>query len=362
MIYLDNAAITEPKTEVVEIVVNTLKNNWYNASSVNYQKGAESKNIIEHTRNLIAQTINCNVDEVIFVGSGSEGNTLAIDGWLKANNRNHFVTGQLEHASITQNPNAKILIKCDKLGHYNYSDVTKIKNELVSLQLANNEIGTIQDIKSIAKTLHRNNCILHVDATQAFGHIPINVKELEVDMLSSASQKISGVCGSGFLYVKNGIRIEPIIYGTQENNLRGSTYNVPAIAAFGKAIELIDFKLNDKIYQMQTYLLTTLEKHFDIEINGDMCNRLPNNINFRFKKSNLNSQQIVTILDELGYQTSTGSACHAGTNTPSYVLKALGLSDNEANNSIRITISDKTTYKEIESFVKDLKYIKDNYL
>lgn len=359
-IYFDNAALQKPKPEVIETVIDVLNNHWYNGSSV-YENGLESKRIIEHTRELIAKEINCLPEEVILTGSGSESNSLAIDGWLKANKESDFVTTNIEHSSLLDNDKISKLIHCDSNGFVYPAYFRDIKNKLVSVGYGNGEIGSISNIKSIAEYLHKNNCVLHVDAVQTFGHIPIDVKELGCDMLSATAQKIGGICGSAFLYVNKRIKISPIIYGSQNNGLRGSTYNVPAIVAFGKAIELIDFNKEKEIERKRNYLLEKLLSISNVRLNGDKKNRLPNNINITIYDIQLNSQQMLSLFDLLGYELSATSACHASMGTPSHVLKAIGLSDEQSNKSLRITIGEDNTYEELDKFYNDFKNVVEQY-
>ena len=366
MIYLDSASISKPKQEVIEIVIDTLQNHWGNASSVNYEFGIESARIVQHTKDVIAKEINCDPEEIILCGSGSEANTLAIDGWIKPNKVfkvGYFICSSIEHSSILNNPMSKPIIFCDEEGFYNIDLIKKVHNSLVSVQMANSEIGTIQNIKEITKILHDNECIVHTDAVAAFGKIPINIKDLGIDMLSATSQKIGGCCGSAFLYVKKGIHLSPIIYGTQENGLRGSTYNVPSIAAFGKAIELISYEEEKEIKKKRDYLLEKLLSIGNITLNGtsDLNKRLPNNINICVHNTILNSQQLISILDLMGYQVSASSACHAGDASPSHVLLNLGMSREDALRSIRITLSNNNTYEELDKFYNDFKLILEQY-
>lgn len=367
MIYLDNASISKPKPEVIETVIDVLQNHWGNASSVNYEFGLESERIVRHTKNVIAKYINCSSDEIILCGSGSEANSLATDGFLKANinyNTDYFVCSTIEHSSILNNLKAKPIIFCDSEGFFKMDWIKEIHNSLVSVQFANSEVGTIQNIKEIIDVLHRNNCIVHTDAVAAFGKIHIDVKNLGIDMLSATSQKIGGICGSAFLYVKEGIRISPIIYGTQENGLRGSTYNVAAIAGFGKAIELINFDEEEELKRKRDYLLYKLLSIDDITLNGpiDLNKRLSNNINICIHNSMLDSQQLISVLDMIGsYCCSAGSACHAFSSNPSHVLKAIGMSDDEAKKSLRITLSPNNTYEELDKFYNDFKNIVEQY-
>ena len=365
MVYLDNAAIHKPKEEVIQVVMDVLNNNWANASST-YEIGLESARIVQNTKEIIAKEINCSPEEIVLCGSGSEANTLATDGWLKANRiykDRQFITSTIEHSSILNNPNAKRIIFCDKQGFYKMNWIKEIHDSLVSIQFANSEVGTVQNIKEITDILHKNNCIVHTDAVAAFGKIPINVKDLDVDMLSATSQKIGGILGTSFLYVKNGIKLKSIIHGTQENGLRGSTYNVPAIAAFGKAVELIDYNKEKEIINKRNYLLNKLLSIDGITLNGskDMNYRLPNNINVCIHDTELDSQQIITMLDMFGYMCSAGSACHSGSAEPSHVLMAIGMNEKDALRSIRITISEDNTYEELDKFYNDLKNIIEQF-
>lgn len=365
-IYLDNSAIQKPKKEVIDTVINVLNNNWYNGSSV-YEKGLESKQIIQYTKEVIAKEINCTPEEVVLVSSGSETNSLAIDGWIKANKfyqKDYFVCSTIEHSSILKNPKARPIIFCDEQGFYKINWIKEIHDSLVSLQLANSEIGTIQNIKEITKILHENNCVVHTDAVAAFGKISINVKELGVDMLSATGQKIGSICGAAFLYVKKGIRLESIIYGSQENGLRGGTYNVPAVAAFGKAVDLISYEEEKEVKKKRDYLLEKLLSIDGITLNGtsDMKYRLPNNINICIHNIQLDSQQMIAMLDLLGgYCVSAGSACNAGNSEPSHVLLNIGMSEKDALRSIRITLSNDNTYEELDKFYNDFKNIIQQY-
>lgn len=366
MIYLDSASISKPKPEVIETVIDVLQNHWGNASSVNYDFGLESARIVQHTREVIAEHINCSPDEIIFCGSGSEANTLAIDGFLKANincNTDYFVCSTIEHSSILNNPKSKPIVVCNNEGFYDLDWIKEIHNSLVSLQFVNSEVGTIQNIKEITKILHNNNCIVHTDAVAAFGKMPIDVKDLGIDMLSATSQKIGGIPGAAFLYVRKGIKIKSIIYGAQENGLRGSTYNVPAIAGFGKAIELIDFNEEEELRNKRDCLLEKLLSIDSVTLNGpiDLNKRLVNNINICVHNCMLDSQQLISILDLMGYCCSAGSACHAGDQNPSHVLLSLGLSRDDALKSLRITLSNDNSYEELDKFYNDLKNIIQQY-
>lgn len=358
MIYLDNAAITYPKYEVIKVALKTMQDNWANASSA-YDFGLESARIVQNTKEIIAKEINCDPEEIIITSCGSESNTLALDGFLKANyGYKNFICSTIEHSSILDNPNAKHVVYCDNQGFYKMNWIKQIHDSLVSIQFANSEIGTIQDIKTITKILHENNCIVHTDAVAVFGKYPINVKDLNIDMLSATSQKIGGCCGAAFLYVKKGIHLSPIIYGTQNNGLRGGTYNVPAIAAMGKAIELITYNI-EETRSKRDYLLDKLLSIDRVTLNGtdDLDRRLYNNINICIHDTELNSQQLIAMLDMFGYCCSAGSACHSGSEEPSKVLINIGMIKEDALRSLRITISENNTYEELDNFYNDFKNI-----
>lgn len=364
-IYLDTAAIYAPKKEVIDTVIDVLNNHYFNASSI-YEKGLESKRIIENVRIQISNEINCEPEEIIFCGSGSEANALAIDGYLKYKENEYCISSVIEHSSILNNDYVIPRIRCDKDGFFNMEDIKNTYDCLVSLQMANSEIGTIQNIKEITKILHNNNCIVHTDAVAAFGHIKIDVKDLKIDMMSVTSQKIGGILGSAFLYVRKKLipQMNSIIHGIQEHGLRGSTYNTPAIAGFGKAIELIDYNKEKDIQAKRDYILNKLLSIDGVYLNGtnDMTRRLSNNINIRIENIIIDSQQLLALLDLIDeYMCSAGSACHAGDAKPSYVLMAIGLSDELAKKSIRITLSEDNTYEELEKFYNDFKNIIEQY-
>lgn len=363
MIYWDNAAIQRPKKEVIQAVIDVFNNTWGNASS-SYDFGLKSARIVQNTKNLIAKEINCSSDEIIFTSSGSESNALALDGFLKKNREygKKFICSTIEHSSILDNPKAKPIIFCDNQGFFKEEWIKEVHNSLVSIQFANSEIGTIQNMKEMIKILHENNCIVHTDAVAAFGKIPIDVKDLDVDMLTATGQKIGGICGAAFLYVKKGIHLSPIVYGTQNNGLRGGTYNIPAIAAMGKAVELITYNI-EETQSKRDYLLNKLLSIDGVVLNGtdDLNRRLYNNINICIHNINLDSQQLIALLDMYGYSCSAGSACHSGSAEPSRVLMAIGMNKEDALRSLRITLSEDNTYEELDCFYNDFKNIIEQF-
>ncbi|WP_346961271.1 cysteine desulfurase family protein [Clostridium sp.] len=358
--YLDNAATTPINQEVLDVVIKTLKQNWYNPSS-SYEKGLESKRIIENAKKIISKEINCYPEEIIFTSSGSESNALAIDGFLSANTDYEFVTTSLEHSSILMNKNIDTIEICNKLGLFSKNQFEKYQRCLVSIQGSNNEIGVINNLEAISKVLHKNQCVVHSDCTQLFGHVPIDVKKIGLDMMTISGHKINAPKGIAFLYVKRGLKLNSIIHGTQFNGIRGGTENIAFINGLAKAVELIDYEKQKYVKEMRDWLIDELMNIDGITLNGDKENRLPGNVNICIHNIKINSQQLIALLDIYGFMISAGSACHTGSSEPSHVLKAIGLSDEEAQHSIRISIGNQNTYEELKGFIKCLKNIIRQY-
>ena len=246
----------------------------------------------------------------------------------------------------------------DNTGTVRVEELEKVIDDetcLVSIMLANNEIGTIQPIKELAAIAHAHGALFHTDAVQAIGQIPINVKELGIDLLTCSGHKLGAPKGVGFLYKKSGVKIEPLIYGSQMDFMRGGTENVPYIIGLSKAIDCCDIsqKTVDKMYSKRKYLINLLESRFDCELNGDSYYRLPNSISITFSQ-NITGEALLYTLDISNINVSTGSACNSREISPSHVLKAIGLSDEQAMRTIRITLSDDTTYDEIDYVVNEI--------
>lgn len=358
--YFDNAATTPIKQEVLDVVIRTLKQNWYNPSS-SYEEGLKSKRIIENAKQIISKEINCSPDEIIFTSSGSESNALAIDGFLSLNTDYRFITTSLEHSSILMNRNISNIENCNELGLFNKNQFEKYRKCLVSIQGANNEIGVINNIGVIADVLHKNQCIIHSDCTQLFGHIPIDVKKIGLDMMTISGHKINAPKGIAFLYVKHGIKLNSIIHGTQFDGIRGGTENIAFINGLAKAVELIDYKKQKYVKEMRDWLIDELMKIDGVTLNGDRENRLSGNVNVCIHNIKIDSQQLIALLDMHGFMVSAGSACHANNSKPSHVLKAIGLSDKESQHSIRISIGNQNTYEELKNFIKCFKNIIRQY-
>lgn len=352
MIYLDNAALEKPNSEIYSLVTNIISNNWYNPNSI-YDAGAKSKQLITQTKSIISKEINCDLEEIIFCSCGSEANVLATVGYIRANHQETFITSTIEHASISENPYARKIVTVDKNGYFDMNIIETIHDSLVSLQMANSEIGTIQDMKNIIKILHNNNCIVHTDAVAIFGKHKINVQDLDIDMMTATGQKIGGILGSAFLYKKKNIKNEPIIYG--HNTLRGGTPNVAAIASLGAAIKSLDYSSisssnRDYVYN---YIVKNIPDSYLVGAPIESKNRLPHNLFICFK--GIEGESLLILLDMNGIQISTGSACTSGDLTPSTTLSAIGMNEQDIHSCIRLTFSGEETKEELQYACETLK-------
>ena len=362
MIYLDNSAGTKPHPEVIETITDVLTNHWGNASADN-SFGKDAMEIIDGITNQVAHDINCKPSEIIWTSSACESNSMAIMGILNMNKHMHFYTTHLEHASIN-----KIIESVS--GHYvcfirnnldgtidtidldsrlNFSHVME-KKILVSISAANSEIGVIQDIKVISDIVHKYNGILHVDATQAYPWCQMNVQDLGIDLMSVSGQKMHCVKGIGFLFVRDGIKLDTLIYGSQQNNRRGGTYPTHLIAAFGKALEIT--RQNNKtpmVKDLRDYLLNKLLMIKDVSLNGPGVDslRLPNNISLTI--DGVKAETLVTMCDLMGIVIAKGSACKSYEPKPSATLLAIGLTPEQAINTIRISIGGLNSLSEIDT-------------
>lgn len=355
-VYLDNGAGTMPCESVLDNIKDFAEL-FYNASSIN-ELSKYNKHVIENTRNRIANLINAEPEEIIFTSCASESNSLAIDGFLKCHENYNVVSSNVEHDSIMNNPNVTSFIEVGRNGFLSAASFKNHDYTLFVCMMANNEIGSIQPIKDISKVVHQGyNNYLFVDATAAFGHMNIDVKEMGIDMMSATAQKVGGINGCAFLYVKNGLKLKPIIYGHQENGIRGGTYNQLAIKCFGLALDTISEKKQIAMKAKRNYLINGLLDINGVHLNGTVVNRLCNNINIRIDNLGINNQQLVTILDGMGYVVSPSSACNSGEEKPSHVLKAIGLTDEQANHSIRITLSDEVSVQELDGFIDALRSV-----
>lgn len=361
-IYLDSAATTKTYEVVIDTIHDILFNEWANPSS-NNSESDRARFRIEKVRKQFAEDLNCSPEEIIFTGSGCESNSLAIMGFLWANLGYNLYISNLEHASLNELANSLSTYKerfrfvdnlqwipNDSKGFVSAKELDKCLTgkPLVSIAAANSEIGTIQDIKALTKIVHKHGGIIHCDAVQFFPEQKIDVKDWNVDMLSISPQKFGAGRGCGILYVKDGIKLSPIIYGSQENHIRGGSYNTAAICAAGKALK-ITRDLNQKhIRSLRNSLLDQLLKIPGTHLNGPEVgeHRLSNNISLTI--DGVDAEQLVTLCDLYGVVIARGSACQSHESTPSQALLALGLSKEQALNTIRITLGHDNTEKEIE--------------
>lgn len=343
-IYMDHAATT-PICDAAKNVMINYMNDFGNPSS-SHELGRQARVLIEDARERIAKCINAEPDEIYFTSGGSESNSWVTNNYitLSSNFEHHSLRAHCKTAYIDKNG----LVDTQFFSYINHPNASYF--ELESCMMVNNEIGTIQPIKNIASIAHSKNMLFHTDAVQAIGHINVDVKDLNCDFLSASAHKFGGPKGVGFLYVKNGAKIEPLINGGhQENRMRGGTENVLGIismaAALEDAVEHMDER-NAYIKYLRDRLLDKLMQIPGAQLNGSLENRVPSNINIRF--SGVSGAKLVTLCSLYGIYISSGSACNSGVSTPSHVLKAIGLSDEEALSSIRITLGHTNTEEDVD--------------
>lgn len=379
-IYLDEAATTKPKKEVIEAMLPYFTEMWENPSSL-YKPAVDVKKKIEEARNTVAKFIGANGNEIFFTSGGSESNCWAIQGFVKQCEIEGIypivITSVIEHKSILDcvDDVDALFISVDDKGFVDINELKELLEKisaynkynhiedkiLVSIQFANNEIGTVQSIKEISDLVHEYGGVFHTDATQAFGQLLINVNYLGIDMLSASGHKIGTPKGVGILYKKKSVDIRPIIYGSQMDGMRGGTENVPYIIGMAKAVELCEIDLHKTMImiEIRDNLIDLLKSKFDCTLNGDDISRLPNNINVTFPQ-NITGEALLYVLDSSDIYISTGSACNSHNIEPSYVLKSIGLSDEEAMKTIRITLPDIDNYtvdeyeELLDEFIKEI--------
>lgn len=372
MIYLDTASTAKYRDiddAIIKSMTDAMRLYWRNPSSL-YASNVREE--INKCRSNIAKFICARSDEIYFTSGASESNNMAIRGWVdNAMNILQFVnviTTPIEHKSILNavqnNALGARVYYCDvdKHGLVDYKHLENLLLEheyepiLVSVSMANNEIGTIQAIKEISNIVHKYDGVLHVDATQVFGKVSIDVEESGIDMMSASGHKISPVLkGIGFLYKRNNIKIHPLIYGEQENGLRGGTENTYGIIGLSKAIECCNFSYEfmKEIVDKRDYFIKNLQEKFNCKLNGHSKYRLFNNINVTFPQ-NINGESLLYMLELSNIQISVGSACNSKSIEPSHVLKAIGLTNEEAMKTVRFTLPDDITYKEIDFVIDEI--------
>lgn len=363
-LYFDTAATTPIHPEVLSVIIQTMTETYGNPSSL-HTVGQKARQILTDSRYTAARHINCIPEEIIFTSGACEANALAINGYMNCHAQTTLITTKIEHKSITdlceEETHHIKYVPVDRYGCVDLKELERLcfeerscgtRHLLVSIQAANSEIGTIQDISAIANIVHRYNGVFHTDATQLFPYKKIDVQSLGIDMLSISGQKINAPKGIGFLYIKNGIYIKPLIYGSQMEHRRGGTENIPYIAGLSKAIELLDYP-NDTLLQMRDYLISELKNlNCDYRINGSLNHRLPNNINISFK--DINGEALSILLDYSGICISTASACSSSSRKPSYVLEAIQVPDSYIYGTIRVTLPKNVSKAELDYFLNKL--------
>jgi len=359
LIYLDNAASTRIHDDVLNSMLPFLKEQYGNPSSIHRQ-----------ARKQIASIINADPTEILITSGGTESNNTALNGITSQFPTSHIITTSIEHDAILE-PCKKLnsngfkvdYLPVNKFGMINPSDLEDIiseKTSLVSVMFGNNEVGTIQPIQKIAKICHENQIIFHTDAVQAVGKITVDVKELDIDLLSISSHKLHGPKGIGALYIKNGVKINPMILGGgQEFRLRSGTENVANIVGFGQACEIAQNHLVENsslINKLQSELVKKILAEIpEVTFNGHEEYRLCNNAHFTFL--GVNGEDLIIKLDEYGIAASTGSACSVNTQKASHVLEAMGFSLEQITGSLRLTVGIFNTENEMNETVEILKKI-----
>jgi len=371
IIYLDHAATTPVKPEVLEEMLPYFTNKFGNASSI-YSIGRESKKAIEEARERVAKALGAMPREIFFTGSGSEADNWAIKGVAYANKAkgNHIITTAIEHHAVLhtcqylESDGFEVTyLPVDENGLISPEQVRKAikpSTTLITIMFANNEIGTIQPIAEIGKIAKEHNIYFHTDAVQAVGNIPINVNELNVDLLSLSAHKFYGPKGVGALYIRKGVKITNFLHGgAQERGRRASTENVAGIVGLGKAIELATNNIeqyNKKLIELRDRTIEEITKKVPfVKLNGDRYKRLPGNVNFSFQF--IEGESLLLMLDMKGIAASSGSACTSGSLDPSHVLLAIGLDHETAHGSLRITFGEENTHEDVDYLMEVLPAI-----
>ena len=372
IVYSDNAATTPISKNVYEAMIPYLTDRYGNPSSL-YARGREEKKAVDQARIYTAEIINADPSEIIFTSGGSEADNLAIKGLLFSRqlpkNKKHIITSKIEHHAV--------LYTCQFLERIGYTvtyldvdgqghiDLEQLENAitddtaLVSVMAANNEIGTIQDLKTIADICHKKGTLFHTDAVQAVGHMKLDVKEMGIDMLSMASHKVRGPKGVGALYCRKGIILEPLIHGGgQERGLRSGTENVAGIVGFGEALRYAKENMDEYLPYVKSltdHLIEEVTKIPYTQLTGDPVNRLPGTASFVIEC--IEGESLILLLDLNGIATSTGSACSTGSLDPSHVLMSIGLPHEIAHGSLRVTLGEQNTMEDVDYIIEKINAV-----
>lgn len=371
LIYLDNAATTVVKPKVVEAMKPYFDELYGNAASV-YRFAGKASKAVSEARSIIASYLGAKDKEIYFTGGGSESDNWAIKATAYAlrNKGKHIITSKIEHHAVLHTLEyletlgyEVTYLDVDENGVLKLDELEKAIREdtiLITIMFANNEIGTIEPVKEIGEIAHKHGIIFHTDAVQAYGHVPINVDELNIDILSASAHKINGPKGVGIMYLRETVRIGSFIHGGgQERGKRAGTHNTPGIVGFGKATELAVNTMEKRATyesELRDYLICRVLSEISYtKLNGSRVDRLPNNANFSFRF--IEGESLLIMLDQKGICGSSGSACTSGSLDPSHVLLAIGLPHEIAHGSLRLTLSEDTTKEDIDYVVDELKLI-----
>ena len=371
MIYADNAATTKMSDAAIRAMVSQMNDSWGNPSSL-YTHGQKAKENLENARERVAAVIGASPREIIFTSGGSEADNQAIRSAAalgRKNGKMHIVSSAFEHHAVLHTLEALkkegfeiTLLDVHGDGLVVPSEVeAAIRDDtcLVTIMYANNEIGTIQPIREIGSICRRKGVLFHTDAVQAVGHIPVNVEEDFIDLLSASAHKFHGPKGVGFLYARKGIRLTNLIEGgAQERGKRAGTENVPGIAAMAVALEEATGKMAQNaahLTEMRDRLIAGLNEIPHGALNGDQTHRLPGNVNFCFE--GIEGESLLLLLDDKGICASSGSACTSGSLDPSHVLLAIGRVHDVAHGSLRLSIGEDITAEEIDYIVQSVKEV-----
>ena len=371
LIYMDNAATTPVKPEVLDAMLPYFTEKFGNPSSI-YSISSENKKAITDAREVIAKSINTTPENIYFTAGGSESDNWALKATADAyaSKGKHIITTKIEHHAILHtceyletkgfeitylDVDENGLVKLDEL-----TAAIRPDTILISVMFANNEIGTIEPIAEIGKIAHEHGVLFHTDAVQAYTQVPIDVEAMNIDMMSTSGHKINGPKGIGFLYIRKGVKIKSFIHGgAQERHRRAGTENVTGIIGLAKAAEIATANMKERTAEgikVRDHLIERIEKEIPYaKLNGDRVKRLPNNVNFSFQF--VEGESMLILLDSKGICASSGSACTSGSLDPSHVLLAIGLPHEIAHGSLRLTISDQITMEDADYVVDNLKEI-----
>ena len=372
MIYMDNAATTRMCPAAVQAMQPYLTEFYGNPSAM-YQAGRRAREAVRRSRDIISTMLGAKPDEIVFTSGGTEADNWAMTAVLEAKKEqgSHIITSRIEHPAV--------LRTCEYLSRVRGAEITYLEPDengiirpetaaaairsdtiLMSVMTANNEVGTIQPVAELGRIAHTHDILFHTDAVQAFGHIPLDVNEMEIDLLSASGHKFYGPKGCGFLYIRQGTGIGSMIRGgAQEYNRRAGTENVPGIAGMGAAAEEAQKWMKDRMQretELRDYMIGRMKHEIPgVQLNGHPEHRLPNNVSLQFPE--INAESALIRLDLQGIAASAGSACSTGSLEPSHVLLAMGCSRKEAFRSLRFTLSYETTREEVDQVVEAMKQI-----